>query len=896
MRIVSFEPGHDSLTVIVLQHYFPSMPRFWRPSPILHAGYPPIPEFDFLRSTLPTIATALTLALALPGVAVLTSEPASAVDSSSFTSTAVFSDDMSRSLSAGLGTSTSGGSYTLSDASAFSVSNGTARASVRTPGTSVSAVVSNVSLVDAATSVEYTLDQLPQSGGGIYLSLQARQTSTGHYHVQVRVDPQGRVLLETIRTNGSQQTSLGRLYIPNFTATPGVPFRVDTQITGTSPVSIDARVSAVDAVRTDWNLSVQDSSSARIGSEGKFGVRSYVSSSSPAQAVRFDDLTVAKLTPAGSTTAPTPTPTPTPTSPTAPVPPQPDPSTGVGAAPAWGEGGARNQAGSAQVGSTSYAVPAGAVFVDSDAAAGGTGSVTAPYNSIQTAIDRSASGTTIVLRGGTYHQTATVPSGKALTIQSYPGEAVWLDGSEKISGWTPSGASFYSPGWTYDFDASPSFTKGGADGTTADWTWVNPAHPMASHPEQVWIDGIPQREVSSLSQLTAGTFFTDTAGDRLYLGTNPSGHEVRASTLTKALSLRGEGTVLRGIGVRGYATSIWMMGSITAEAPKIRIENVEVYDSASTGLFVGAADTIVKNVTVARNGLTGLGANYADRLRVEGLLAVENNSEHFNQAPVSGGLKITHSRGFAVAGSAFMRNDGPGLWADESVYDIDISGSDFIENLGTGVSLELSQKVDFVNNLVLRNVRNAMKINNTGGVNIWNNTIVGGDRVVNIVQDSRSATDPSVPGHDSRQPFPDPTMPWLIRDISIGNNVIAQSSGNCTFCVEDYSHKYAASDLNIKSNGNIMQRDAANKPSWFVVWSRGTTNVNPYVFSTFADYRFTTGQDARSLAVEGRTVTDSAGKLLSDIASQATNVALAPPTALVGLLGSSSATLGARMP
>jgi hypothetical protein len=618
-------------------------------------------------------------------------------------------------------------------------------------------------------------------------------------------------------------------------------------------------------------------------------VRAYVSSSSPAQAARFDDLKVTRLTEVEGGIEPTPTPTPTPT-------PSPVEPPATGAAPAWNEAGARNAAGAAPVGSADYPVPAGAVFVDAKAASGGSGSAAAPYNSIQTAIDRSASGTVVVLRGGTYHQSATVPAGKAITIQSYPGEPVWLDGSEKISGWTASGSGFSSPGWTYDFDATPSFTKGEADGTSPGWQWLNPAYPMAAHPEQVWIDGVPQREVGSLSQLTAGTFFTDTAGDRLYLGTDPSGHEVRASTLTKALSLRGEGSVVRGIGVRGYATSIWMMGTITVEAPNTRIENVEVYDNASTGLFVGAADAVVRDVTLARNGLMGLGANYADRLTVDSLLAVENNSEHFNQAPVSGGLKIAKSRGFVVTGSAFLRNDGPGLWTDQSVYDMDIAGNDFVANRGAGVFLEISHKVDFVDNLVLDNLGNALKVNDTGDVNIWNNTIVGGNRALNIVQDDRRASDPSVPGHDPRRPTPDPTMPWLIRNISIGNNVIAESTGNCTLCVEDYSHTYAASDLNITSNGNIIQRDAANKPSWFVVWSRGAANVNPYVFSTLAEYRSTTGQEARSLGVEGRAVTDAGGRILSDVAAQATGVALAPPSAIVGLLGSSAATIGARFP
>jgi len=547
------------------------------------------------------------------------------------------------------------------------------------------------------------------------------------------------------------------------------------------------------------------------------------------------------------------------------------------------------------VGSTNYAVPSGAVYVRAGAS-GGTGTAAAPYGSVQTAIDRSPSGAVLVLRGGTYHETVTVPAGKRVTIQPYPGEAVWFDGSEPMTGWKSSSSRWYVDGWTYDFDSSPSFTKGAADGTADGWKWINSAYPMAAHPEQVWIDGIPQREVGSLSQVTAGTFYADTAADRLYLGTDPKGKDVRAATLTKAMSLRGEGTVVRGVGIRGYATSVWMMGSVTVEAPKTTIENVEIYDSATTGLFVGAANATVRDVTLARNGLQGLGANYADGLVVDGLLAVENNSEHFNQAPVSGGLKITKSRGVSITDSAFLRNIGPGIWTDQSVYDLDVVRADIVDNAGHGAFLELSQRIDFVDNLVLRNAGNALKINNTGGVVLWNNTIVGGNRTLNIVQDTRSGNDASVPGHDPRRPFPDPTMPWLIRDISVGNNIIAESSGNCVVCVEDYSKQYAASDLNIRSDGNLIQRNSANNPTWIAVWSRGKANPNPYVFTTFAAYRSTTGQEQNSFTIEGRSVTTATGKLQADLTTRVGSAALTPPAAVAALLGSTKATIGARIP
>lgn len=66
----------------------------------------------------------------------------------------------------------------------------------------------------------------------------------------------------------------------------------------------------------------------------------------------------------------------------------------------------------------------------------GTGSITAPYGSIQSAVDAAAAGDTIHLRAGTYSPTANIQitkSGTAtspITLRSYEEEAVILDGEE----------------------------------------------------------------------------------------------------------------------------------------------------------------------------------------------------------------------------------------------------------------------------------------------------------------------------------------------------------------------------------------------------------------------------------------------------------------------------------
>lgn len=844
-------------------------------------------------------STSLVLA-AVVAAATLTTAPAQA--SVTATST-LFSDDFARTAASGLGKTAAGGSYTVSSTTAFSVDGSRATVALAKPGASVTAKVPGVSLADVGVSAEFTVPTLPTSGGGVYTSLLLRSAGSNSYYAQLRVAPDKSALLELIRTSGGAQTSLTTAKLSG-TVAAGERLTLTASAVGSTSVALDATLARTAAPTQKVSVSKADTSASRVTAAGAVGVRGYLSSSTPAQKFTVDNLKVTTTTappaPAATPTptktatptptkTPTPTPTPTktatPTTPPAPAAPAPS------GQPTWDQTGVRENTGAAPVGSRADAIPAGAIIVAAGAAAGGNGTSARPYATLQSAVDAAATGSTIVLRGGTYAEEVTVPSGKKLTIQPAPNEAVWLDGSSAVTGFTASGSSWYVPNWSHDFDSSPTYSKGSADGTSANWTWINPSSPMAAHPDQVWIGGKPLSEVSALNKVTAGTFFVDTATDRLYVGTNPSSGEVRASKLTKALSIRGEGTVVRGIGVRGYATSVWMMGTVTVEAAGSRLEDVTIYDNATTGVYVSAANVTLSRVTTARNGLMGVGASTADNLTLERVLSVENNRENFNLSPVSGGTKITRSRGVTILDSAFLRNNAPGIWIDESAYDVKITGTDSIGNAGHGVSLELSQKVLFVDNLVKDNKGQGIKVNNTGGVTMWNNTIIGGARTVNIVQDDRKASDPNTPGHDPRRPVPDPTVPWLIKDISLGNNVIAASSGNCSVCVEDYSKTYSADQLNVTVNGGVVQRNAANAPSWVVVWSRGAGD--PAVYTSLEAFNSATGQAKKTLAVDGRAATNANGSLVSGTGSSANYVTA--PAAVTAVIGSAT-TIGAVFP
>ena len=511
------------------------------------------------------------------------------------------------------------------------------------------------------------------------------------------------------------------------------------------------------------------------------------------------------------------------------------------------------------LGSTSYPVPASAIVVSPAGDDAANGSVAAPLRTLGKAIAIARTGATIVVRAGTYHESVTIPSGRTVTIQNWPGEVVWFDGSDAVTGWVADGSTWRRDGWNVSFDHSPTYTRGASDNSADQWRFVNPQFPMAAHPDQVWVDGAPQAQVASAVEVGPGRFHKDDAGSRLRIGTDPSGHEVRASTLIRAMSIRATGSTVRGIGFRRYSPSVPDMGAITVEAPGVTLEHLVVSDMATTGVSVVSTGATLRNVEVARSGMLGIHANYADGLRLLGVVSRANNTEHFNSAPVSGGFKVTRTRGLTVTGSVFRDNLGPGLWTDQAVYDITVTGCDMIANSGHGTSLELSAKAVFADNLVSGNGGNGIKINDTSEVVLVNNTFVGNNRPVNIVQDSRRGNDPSVPGHDPRRPFPDPTMPWVNGPVLVqGNLIAAPSAGNCLLCVEDYSRTFSAEQMAITSPGNAYHRGAANSPTWLVVWSRGATN--PAVLNDLGAFRTATGQEASGQMVTGAPIVDAAGR------------------------------------
>lgn len=82
------------------------------------------------------------------------------------------------------------------------------------------------------------------------------------------------------------------------------------------------------------------------------------------------------------------------------------------------------------------AILAADIYVSPDGSDDAAGTVDAPFQSIQFAVDEATSGSTIYLRAGTYTPTTNIQISKSGTssapfvLRAYEGEAVIIDGEE----------------------------------------------------------------------------------------------------------------------------------------------------------------------------------------------------------------------------------------------------------------------------------------------------------------------------------------------------------------------------------------------------------------------------------------------------------------------------------
>ena len=544
-------------------------------------------------------------------------------------------------------------------------------------------------------------------------------------------------------------------------------------------------------------------------------------------------------------------------------------------------------AGCDPIGTASYSIPGSGVVYASPAGSdsSGDGSVGNPYATLAAAIAAASAGNTIVLRAGSYPEGSApnsqgngVTVDKQLTIQPYPGEAVWFEGSDVFTSWAASGSAWRTA-WTYTFNHSGTYSWAG--GTTM----VNPTYPMSRYPEQVWIADIAQTQVATLAEVVAGTFYVDEANDWLYVGSDPTLAEVRASTRCVAITVAGSGssTTIRGIGFRRYAPQVPDQGVVKLNRGSCVLEHCQIDDSATVGVGVYGDtynDCTVRYCTINRPGLMGVKGEKANGVIIEHCLITEANHQRFSYGQSAGGIKLTRCQTPTVRGNVIDRAWGPGIWGDQSCYDADIVSNDVTDCDGAGISYENCAVALIANNLITgragSTTTKGVHVLGANGVQAWNNTIAGCRETLVIQHDYRTPENTSA-NVDSRYD-PDANQVWTITSCTARNNVYTDSANPLMRVKDDdgVPPKRDYTEFGLVLGGNLFNRVSAGRPTSLVHLTR-SSGTDTY-YTSLSTYQTATGLDSGSLLVDGVSAVDADYLLTDDaealVASSGAAVAL----------------------
>ena len=186
----------------------------------------------------------------------------------------------------------------------------------------------------------------------------------------------------------------------------------------------------------------------------------------------------------------------------------------------------------------SYPVPDGAVFVSPSGSDANPGTVGAPLKTVNFAATKMKAGGTVVLRGGVYREGAAgysvggtkyIIEPKNLSIQAYPGEEAWMDGTVPVTSWSRVNGGDFKTAWsTPDFCNgayySRHFSQQTRSGPCSASDSIGGAASLGD-PQMVFVNGREITEVASLAALTADTFFYDWYKREMHLGFRSGGQD-----------------------------------------------------------------------------------------------------------------------------------------------------------------------------------------------------------------------------------------------------------------------------------------------------------------------------------------------------------------------------------
>ncbi|CAL8968595.1 hypothetical protein PROP_00329 [Propionicimonas sp. T2.31MG-18] len=565
----------------------------------------------------------------------------------------------------------------------------------------------------------------------------------------------------------------------------------------------------------------------------------------------------------------------------------------------------------------SYAAPAGALYVATNGSDTNAGTLAAPFKTLYKAMTTVKAGGTVVVRGGVYRQGASATSGyniggtyyftpvpSGVTIQNYPGETVWFDGTEPVTSWTKVSSTDYKVSWsTPDLCAQKYYTRApsnqAADGPCS-YSDALGAGASLGDPQMVFRNGTQLTQAASLSAMTANSFYYDWANKVMHIGFDPAGNSVELTKYAQGMALyKPTNFALKGIGFRRYASN--QIRNATASAvlvnggSNVLFENSAFVENAGAGVQAWQTTNLTfRRSVLSSNGANGL--NYdgnwsarstvpTDNVTIEYSRLDGNNADAYgvncSWACGAAAAKLTGTYGMTVRYSSLSNNGGQrasGFWCDLGCKNLTMYGNVVKGNARHGLVYEISDKAIVASNLFVDNGWNSPAYGGGYGmylgsahVRVYNNTMVNNRAAIGVYDDARQATT-NTGGFAAARIGPDTVGTEIVNNIITGGS----SDNGRHVMISGGDLKYAGNTtatqaMSVMSNNSYYQAPTGDSKYW-TSWNEkvgATTEVyssvaafqtakkleqssqlsnattNPYLASTSTgDYRVVSGSGA----------------------------------------------------
>lgn len=204
------------------------------------------------------------------------------------------SDVFDRTTTTGWGATPQGGGWTVTGGSSVTSVDGTQGKMKLSAGNGPTALLGSCTTADANIAVDLSLESLP-TGGGLYVSTIARNTSAGNYRLKVRVESSGAVSLILSRVVSGAETTIASKLIAGLSYAPGDVLHTRFVISGTGTTTLAGKVWKGTAEPSTPQVTATDTTAA-LQTAGSVGVQEYLSGSATAVLIaRIDNLVVSSL-------------------------------------------------------------------------------------------------------------------------------------------------------------------------------------------------------------------------------------------------------------------------------------------------------------------------------------------------------------------------------------------------------------------------------------------------------------------------------------------------------------------------------------------------------------------------------------------------------------------------